>query len=279
VSVSCIPQAPAIGEQSLPNFGQIGTQDFGFINTNGSAVGQVYQLDLTPSHEIFTNPAGDVADSGHTQTNAPANTTAKVAVDWQINASAQLSSSEQFSVQSALQKTWTLSLQNVSQESIDNTLDRLNNDAANAILKGQILGSPSSIFMVLNPVLEGQSAEISVDQSDNVNVSVKLGWAVTADVTYTCSSDILRQSVSSPSPTATLITFPELVQASADHLSVVHAKGLNFPAPPNVVQVLVGGSPEKQPKPHAYAIVHFCKRSDFDFANSRCKTAAGAAAH
>ena len=46
ISVSCSQKSEAIDNKELANFGAIGAQKIGFINSNGAFSGNVYQLSL-----------------------------------------------------------------------------------------------------------------------------------------------------------------------------------------------------------------------------------------
>jgi hypothetical protein len=278
VSLTCIPQTPSIEGTELANFGNFGTEDLGFINANGSSVGDVYQLDLTQQKDVFVNPAGhisyDPTKTTEYELKAPATTTAAVAISWKFDASAanQLDASQQATIQAASNKSWKLNLTNASQAVVYDSVALINSDTGNAQLKAEILANKNSIFMILNPTLVGTSSEISVNTASNGSAasSIKIGWNITADVSFTCTSDILRQSVGT-TQNATLITYAELVQAGPDGTSIVHAKGLSFPQLGEVQQVMVGGQEAPPPRPKTYASIHFCKRADYDFKNQACK--------
>ena len=187
VSLSCVPQAPAIGDEELANFGAFGTQNLGFIDINGAGLGDVYQLDLTPTKDVFVNPAGhvqyDQANAGEYIKNSPATSTAQIAISWQFDATAksELDASQQAAIQAASKKNWSLNLVNVSNTSVVDSLTLINSKPENAALKSNILANPTSIFMILNPTLVGNSSEISVTEgtSATASESIKIGWAIT----------------------------------------------------------------------------------------------------
>jgi hypothetical protein len=278
ITVSCLPEAPAIDNQQVTNFGEIGEHGIGFFNLNGSALGDVYELKLTPNKEVFANPDRSITyteNSSDDFVKRTAGTTPiDVAISWEFDAKAQsqLDSSQQAAIQASSTKTWSLDLENASQISLKSTLDQINTDDRNKDLKAHILSNPTSIFMVLNPALVGDSSELKVDQKSQAQASnsIKLGWMITANVNYSCTADLLRKKVGTDQPT--LITYPELVKASADGTSVVHSAGLSFPAPMYAQAVSVGvdtrrARPSKAP---SYATILFCKNSGNDKKDYGC---------
>lgn len=221
VTASCQPEAPTI-----TGFDAIETQGLGFLNIAGYPVGKVFELDpdVSGSGAYFANPVDLIqftpgSSSPDYSEAPPQDVTVQVAVAWSLSGDVQNGSKDSVTIQAAIDNSLTFKVSNGIQAAIRNTLVSLNSQA-NSNLKSLILAHPKLTYLVLNPVELGDKLDLALAQDTSVNTDVKLGWTVTADVSYKCNAETTISSIPS-GPHSTLIIYPEFIQAvngTIDHV-------------------------------------------------------------
>jgi hypothetical protein len=109
----------------------------------------------------------------------------------------------------------------------------------------------------------GNSADLAVSQALKVDANVKLGFATTADVKYDCKSDALISAIPNE-PHATLIIYPEFVQADASG-AINHVGGASGShlfaarAPHEITSLSVAEAKAQKRGPQSIKIV-ICKK-------------------
>jgi hypothetical protein len=268
VTVSCVPQLPAIDNKVISNEGDFQMSKVGFINSTGASLGNVYELTKTSDNEVWANPDRSVtydrSDKEQFLQGQPADQTVDLAMSWALDAgaSSKVDSTQQAKIEAGATNSWKVVLSKASQVQLKSTLDQINNAKtgdSNYNLKSHIIGNPNSIFLVLNPALEGDSATTNVNNTATANLTynVSIGFLIWAKVSYSCQSDVLRKSVG-PEQT-TLITYVELVKASDDKKSVVHATGADLKST-HYLQAQLSNPTHGKPKTR-YTLIHLCKDS------------------
>ncbi len=264
VTATCQPQAP-----SIVGFDAIQTQGLGFLNVSGDFVGEVFELDPQGKNQFYANRVDVLQYSNAAPNNEyaegnPQDSTVQVSTSWKLSGDVTGTGGQAATIQAGLNNSLTFNVTDGIRAGIRNPLTTLS-DPLNAGAKGQIVGHPSLVYMILNPVELGDKVNLTVSNNDSVSATVKLGWNVSADVSYVCNANESIGAIPN-GPKATIVVYPEFVQADA-------TGAINY----------VGGSlnshlfaarlaaPNRSPSPAARQktkmTIVLCKRSGNDVAN------------